>query len=689
MRALAPTVAQAKQALTNVDVAAVAAELDRLLAGGRFDKAYQPAKDEVLLRFRARGAGRVDVLFALGRFVTAVRRPPENPSKPSMVAQILRTAFANGRVQAVRQVGFDRVLRIDVERADGVHALVLEVFGDGNLLVLDPAGTIVLPMRGEEFAHRRLRKGEPYVPPPSGPHPLRLDRAALEQAGAAAQKDLVRFLALDLGFGPVWGEELCLRAGIDKRTLPGNLGPAGWDALHATLQGLAADLRRNDLAPGLVHEDGQAVDAVPFPLLRYPAPRFAFEEAPTFREALDAFFVGEGATGDEEEPEDPRRPLFEEARARIQRQVDQMEQAIAGFVAEEEARKQDADALYATFQQVEGILGTLQKARATRSWDEVATVLVQARERGDAAAQAVRDLRGHEGLAVLRVRTVEGEPRDVEVDLRANVQGNADRHYEAAKKARSRREGAAKALAEARARMAELEARGLDGFGAAPKRVEATKRHFWFETYRWTPTPSGLVAVGGRNAGQNDAVVKKYLRDGDRYVHAEIHGAPSVVVRPVEGAPVEVPEADLRAACQFASCASRAWRQFGEASAYWVTPQQVSKTPRSGEFVPRGAWIVHGRRNVVAGLPMQWAVGPVRFDPSGQPVPRGQAADRHVAKLAGGPPACIEPFADAFVRLEPGERDPNEVAAELAERFGFSIEEAQAAMPPGPVQVRG
>src|SRR5688572_18540070 len=106
-----------KTALTNVDVAAVAAELDAVLAGGRFEKAYQPGKEEVLLRFRARGAGRVDVLVALGRFVTSVQRAPENPARPSMVAQILRTTFGNGRVLRVRQVGFDRLLRFDVERA--------------------------------------------------------------------------------------------------------------------------------------------------------------------------------------------------------------------------------------------------------------------------------------------------------------------------------------------------------------------------------------------------------------------------------------------------------------------------------------------------------------------------------------------------------------------------------------------
>ena len=686
--------------MTNVDVAALAGELRRLMVGGRFDKAYQPAKDAVLLRVRRKGAGRLDLLFELGRFVTVTRRPPENPDQPSMVAKILRSTFENARVVDVRQVGFDRLLRIDLEKQER-HSLVLELFGDGNLLLLDAAGTIVLPMRGVDHGARRLRKGEPYVPPPGGADPLRMDRDALVEAAAGARgKDLVRFLALDLGFGPLWAEELCLRAGIDKATAPDAATEADWDALHAAVRLLADEVGRNDLAPAVIYEAGPAdgadgdgtggapvpVAAVPFPMRKYPAPRFAAEEAPTFREALDIYY--RGVEGDGEEDDDPRRRRFEEARGRLRRQVAQMEEAIHGFEAEEAERRADGDALYGAYQTVQAVLDQLQVARRERSWQEIAAVLEQAREAGRPEAQAVRSIQAHDGTALVRVPDLEGPgERDVAIHLNESVQDNAARQYEAAKKAKSRQEGAGVALRKARAELAELESRGLDAFGAAPRRAAGPKRHFWFESYRWTVTPSGLLAVGGRNAGQNDAVVKKYLRDGDRYVHAEIHGAPSVVVRPSDGPSVEVPEEDLRVACQFAATSSRAWRQFGAASAYWVTPVQVNKTPRSGEFVPKGAWIVHGRRNVESGLPMRWAVGLVRFTFDGRPVPRDAPdPDRMTWKLVGGPPEGMAPFAHAVVLLEPGDVEPNDAAHALAEAAGVDEEEAQAVLPNGPVR---
>jgi predicted ribosome quality control (RQC) complex YloA/Tae2 family protein len=675
--------ASAKQGMTNVDVAALAAELAPLMQGARLDKAYQPAKEQVLLRMRRKGAGKLDLLMELGRFATVTRRPPQNPDKPSMVAQILRGALENARLTGVSQVGFDRLLRLDLERGDGRHSVVVELFGDGNLLLLDGDGTIVLPMKGEEHGSRKLRKGEPYRPPPGSTWPFGLDVAQL-QAKAAASKDLVRFLALGLGFGPLWAEELCLRAGLDKKTA---IDAVPWDALKSALDALGRDLSRNDLAPAVVFEDGKPVDAVPFVMRSYPAPRYTHEEAPTFREALDAYFLGASGDEDGEEPDDPRRARYEEALGKVDQQLKQMDEAIASFVAQEEQDRLDGDALYASFADVQSALDALNNARANRSWTEVEQVLAKGRAEGNPFALQVPEVRPHSGEAVLLVSLPDGAKRKVTVDVRRSVQENAEACYAAAKKARSRREGAETARGEALKRRRAIEAAGLDAFGAAPVRAERHSRHFWFESYRWAPLPSGLLAVGGRNAAQNDAVVKKYLRDGDRYVHADVHGAPSVVVRAADGSGAEVSAEDLRAAGQFAFCASRAWRQGGAGSAYWVTPAQVSKTPRSGEFVPRGAWIIHGKRNVEDHLPLEWAVGVVELEPEGTLVRAGEAAKgRAFRKLAGGPPQGLAPFAKELVRYVPGTLDPNDVAQALAERFQVPIEDAQAALPPGPVQ---
>ena len=41
--------------------------------------------------------------------------------------------------------------------------------------------------------------------------------------------------------------------------------------------------------------------------------------------------------------------------------------------------------------------------------------------------------------------------------------------------------------------------------------------------------------VGGRDAKGNDSIVKKHLSLGDRYLHADMHGAPSCSLRNNQG----------------------------------------------------------------------------------------------------------------------------------------------------------
>ena len=40
-----------------------------------------------------------------------------------------------------------------------------------------------------------------------------------------------------------------------------------------------------------------------------------------------------------------------------------------------------------------------------------------------------------------------------------------------------------------------------------------------------------IVQLGGRDAQQNELIVKRYMREGDIYVHADLHGASSIVIK--------------------------------------------------------------------------------------------------------------------------------------------------------------
>jgi len=199
--------------------------------------------------------------------------------------------------------------------------------------------------------------------------------------------------------------------------------------------------------------------------------------------------------------------------------------------------------------------------------------------------------------------------------------------------------------------------------------VKKTKE-FWFEAYKWFITSGGHLIVAGRDVRTNDQVVKKHLKLPDRYAHADVHGAPSVVIK--DGSTAS--EQELREACVFALAHSKAWNAgVQEGSAYWVLPDQVSKTPDAGAFVPRGAFIIRGKRNYEHHISMELVIGEIEHEGA--------------RKIMCAPRASMETRSKRYLVLTPGEMARSKLSSALAKELGVPEEEVSRILPPGDVNI--
>jgi hypothetical protein len=192
----------------------------------------------------------------------------------------------------------------------------------------------------------------------------------------------------------------------------------------------------------------------------------------------------------------------------------------------------------------------------------------------------------------------------------------------------------------------------------------------WFEKLRWFLSSDGLLVIAGRDATTNEMVVKKHMENRDIYFHSDIHGAASVVIKALED---EVPESTLKEAASFAASFSSAWSQgFGSVDVYWVHPDQVSKTPQSGEFVPKGAFIIRGSRNYVRNAPLLVAVGIVDYEGK---------------RIMAGPPEALARLTDNYVIVKPGYTKKEEMARQIRGKIDkeklLSIEDVVRVLPSG------
>src|SRR5437763_9937264 len=140
--------------------AAIANEAQALI-GAYVDHISQPAERELLITFYT-GRGKTRWVFSadprLAR-VHQVEGKPENPPAPPNCCMVLRKWIDGARVTSVRQVGFDRVLRWEFSRSDGVHTLVAEVMGKhSNLILLDAEEKVVSAIKMVPASVSRARQ---------------------------------------------------------------------------------------------------------------------------------------------------------------------------------------------------------------------------------------------------------------------------------------------------------------------------------------------------------------------------------------------------------------------------------------------------------------------------------------------------------------------------------------------------
>jgi predicted ribosome quality control (RQC) complex YloA/Tae2 family protein len=639
-----------KGELSAFDVLALAGEL-RSVSGSFIDKVLQPSERELVLRLKGPGGERRELVVEDCRWVYLRERQASEGAQPTPFAMLLRKHLENLRLRSAEQHGFERILVLSA--GEGTE-LVLELFGEGNVVLVEDE-SIVQPMREQSWEHREVRPGRPYHFPPPRTDPRELDHGSFSKLLRGSKGDLVRTLAVSLNLGGRYAEEVCARTGLEPGRKVGKLSEDELLALHAAVSELFSRLAQGP-RPTMYLESGLMVDFAPLEL----SSAAGLEARPyPDQNSLVADFVADWRG---RRTEAVRAGRLSEELGRLRRQAANQETAIEAFRAQAAGCRRAAEALSASVGPVTEVLGRAEELRRSGDWKAVEKA-ISGGKLGPAVAA-----RPHEGSVVVRLPDAGGNELELLLDVRKGARENVARLFSESKDSAGKAARTAAQLDETRRTIERLEREGLPG-ELAPGGKRRARRKQWFEKYRWFISSDGNVVVGGRDASTNDRVVKRHLGERDVYAHADIHGAPSVVVKAAQGQP-EIPERTLREACQFALATAKAWAAgLASGSAYWVRPDQVSKTPESGEYLPRGAFIVRGRKNAYRDLELRLAVGFIDLD--GERV------------LMCGPPAAVAARAGKHVIIEPGEDEPRAVAARAATELGAPTEELRRLLPSG------
>ncbi len=584
------------KSMSSLDIHVCVKELQDLV-GGKVEKIYHYPPNEI--RIKVYAGGRKDLIVEAGRRIHLTMFPKKSPKFPSPFAMLLRKHLEGKRIESIYQHDFDRIVVIDF----GDRKIVAELFSKGNVALVDEDFNVIMDVHG--------KKGRYEFPERKAPFEMNFEEF---KEMCRENREIVKVLAVN-GLGGLLAEETCLRAKVDKMRLGADLEEDEIERLYRAMLSIFSD----DVRPHIVIEDGKFVDVLPIELEYYRDYEKKYFES--FNRALDEFYsraISEIKEESEELKKLKRRLEIQlETKERLEREV--------------ETYKSLGDFVYENYVKIEKALNAFKRAREELGFEEFKKKL-----RG---LRFVRDV-GKDYVIV----TIDG--RDVKLDLDKDVHGIAESYYERAKKAKEKLEGLLVAIEKTKRELEDVERRESLKF-STPIRV--VRRREWYERFRWFITSDNFLAIGGRNAQMNEEIVSKYLEPKDLFFHTQTPGAPAVVLK--RG--VEAPESSIVETAQFSAIYSSLWKQgIHGGEVYYVRADQVKKSAKAGEYLPKGSFYIVGKRNYLT-VELRCAVG----------------VDLANLRVIGGPVSAVSKHCDYYVVIEIGDKDVNEISVEIAKRL--------------------
>lgn len=309
---------------------------------------------------------------------------------------------------------------------------------------------------------------------------------------------------------------------------------------------------------------------------------------------------------------------------------------LGGLQQVQELHVQKAQAIEANLQKVQEAVAAINSLIAQgMDWVEIARLIEMEQARHNAVAEMIKlPLKLYENTATLFLEEAhfhheedfEGNETDsdvsesedegaqkpkpksmatpearlaVDIDLALSPWSNARQYYDQKKVAAVKEQ---KTLQSSERALKSTEKKiGADlkkGLKQEKQVLRPVRQQLWFEKFIFFISSENYLVLGGRDAQQNEILYKKYLKRGDVYVHADLQGAASVIIKNTHRRPEDpIPPSTLSQAGTLVVTTSSAWESKAVMAAWWVNAEQVSKTSPNGEYLDTGSFAIRGQKN--------------------------------------------------------------------------------------------
>jgi predicted ribosome quality control (RQC) complex YloA/Tae2 family protein len=527
-----------------------------------------------------------DIMFVLstrGIWITRLKfKPVEENNSLESVAQ---KELERSKLELIEQIGSERIVSLKFRHPDGkVRIVVGEFFGDGNLIICNENMQIIAILNPIHVRHRTLSVGLRYVYPPArgvDVFNITLDQM-LSLRDGAKNLDVLRWIGRNISMPKKFVEEVINRAGIEVDKHAAQLSDDEVSKIYNTIKNIINEVSTGDKnhEPIVIMQDDKPQEALPIITQEAAAAsklikKNSIKKVASYMDAVDEVLSNE---------------IMDIGRNSRTVELDRQIAVLEHDFEELNKAKETV----------------LKKAAAIR---KLAGELMALSYRG---SDVIADLLAANSASLVTEKGIQYiEVAGEQVKMQPNLAKASSMLFARAKEM----ERGNASIEEARGKIL-VQIGKLRSETAAIHRKVIVKEQIsreWYERYRWFITTDGLLVIGGRDASSNSALIRKHLTEHDIVFHAEVHGSPFFIIKNAAAFAATQEgtiNSSLHEVAQATISFSRAWKDgLSSADAYWVMAEQVKKGAPTGQFLPKGSFVIEGKRNYIKGVELRLAIG--------------------------------------------------------------------------------
>ncbi|MDH3695875.1 MAG: ribosome rescue protein RqcH [Nitrosopumilus sp.] len=603
---------------------------------------YGITKDSIL--FKLHHTEKSDLFMMIstsGVWLTAVKI---DQMEPNRLLKRLRSDLLRLKLKKIEQIDAERIAYFTFEGFGKEFVLVGEFFGDGNILLCNKEMKILALQHSIEVRHRKLSVGLEYAQPPqNGLDIFNMSELYFEDL-KTTDLGSAKWVGRTLGLPKKYVEAIFEIADIDQKKNGNLLTPEEIKKIFEITKKIVSDVISGNHDTVIVRNE--KIEVLPLKLGKLEG---EITNVSSFMEGLDTVFTENIV----EKGKSIQSSGSDKKIRELQTQISEQEKAIETV---KERSKNITNVANSLFEMISrGIISI-----------------------SDGSAQEILTSHNAKLVSEKGIQLIIIQDEKIKINTKAPLQSIASVLFDEAKK----QSGAISSIEEIKEKT-KKKLEKLQNKTESEKNlilVSEIRKKNWYERYRWFFTTDGLLAIGGRDAASNSAVVRKHLVKNDKIFHADIFGSPFFILKDAQNAS----DTSMNEVAHATVCFSRAWREglYG-LSAFWVNPEQVKKSAPSGQFLPKGSFTIEGQRNFIKAANLKLSVGIISQE------------DDYV--LTCGPPDTIKKNSICYAVIEPHGSEMVDTAKKIRVEFlkiyeeiakKISIDDFVRVLPAGKSQIK-